>query len=138
MKKTAIVINWVMLALFGVAFFVLLVRFPARSGIGSLFPLLPYATALLAFKSAPNRRIAGVGIFINALLVVGGTVGLAASVAGKTDEPMVTGIVSVLLLAPAALNWLLLKWTWDRARAAAQSANKRLQATRVEPRAPEA
>jgi len=36
------------------------------------------------------------------------------------------------------LNCLLLKWTWDRARVAAQSANELLQATRAESRAPEA
>ena len=138
MKKTAIVINWVMLALFGVAFIVLMVRFPSRSGIGTFIPLLPYATALLAFKSVANRGIAGTSIFFNALVVVGGVIGLVASVTGKTDEPVVAGIVSVLLLAPAALNCLLLKWTWDRARVAAQSANELLQATRAESRAPEA
>jgi hypothetical protein len=50
----------------------------------------------------------------------------------------VAGVASVILILPSALNCLLLKWSWDRARALAQGANKRLQATRAEPRAPEA
>lgn len=138
MKKIALVTNWVLLALFGVAFITLLVRYPGRGGFGSLMPLLPYATALLAFKSAPSRALAGIGILFNALLIVVGLVGLVAALTGLAAQPLVAGVASVVFILPSTLNCLLLKWSWDRARATAQGANKRLQATRAEPPAPEA
>lgn len=116
------VTNWMLLALFGVAFIVLIVRYPGRGGFGSLMPLLPYATALLAFKSAPNRALAGIGIFFNALLVVVGLVGLFAAFTGLAAQPLVAGVASAIVILPSALNCLLLKWSWDRARAISQRA----------------
>jgi hypothetical protein len=130
MKKIAVVTNWILLALFGVAFITLLVRSPGQGGFGSLLPLLPYATALLALKSAPSRALSGIGILFNALLIVVGLVGLVAAVTDMAAQPLVAGLASVVFILPSALNCLLLKWSWDRACAMAQSANKRLQATR--------
>jgi hypothetical protein len=135
MKKIALVLNWVMLALFGVAFIILLTRFPGRGGISSLFPLLPWATALLAYKSAPSRGLAVVGIFFNGFIVVAAVLGLVASLMGRPAHPFVAGLVCLLLLVPAILNCILLNWSWNRARAL--SANKRMQATR-ETRSPDA
>ena len=130
MKRLAVAINWGLLALFGVAFMVVLVRYPGMGGAGTLMLLLPYGSALLAFKSQPNRGIAGIGLLLNSLVVAFCAVGLVLSFTGRVEEPIKATIGAVLFSIPSLLNWILLKWTWDRARAHSRSANERSQATR--------
>ncbi|MBL8269860.1 hypothetical protein [Steroidobacter sp.] len=117
MKKTATVLNWIFLALFGLSFVVTLVKAPGTAGFGVLMPLLPFATALIAFKSAPNRALAGLGMFFNAVLVAAGGVGLYTAFTLGAKEAIFLVIASLILILPCALNFLLLKWSWDRARA---------------------
>ena len=134
MKKTAVVLNWVMLGLFGIAFVGLGIQYPGAVIGSSLFLLLPYAAALLALRSRPNRVLIGSSIFLNVLMALVGFVyvllGLGMGEAAKAL------LVAVILLPPPVVNCLVLKWAWGGARAAGD-ANKRLQATR-ETRAPEA
>lgn len=117
MKKTATLLNWLFLALFGLSFIVTLVKAPSTAGFGVLMPLLPFATALIAFKSAPNRALAGLGMFFNAILIAAGSVGLFTAFTLRAAEAIFLVIASLVLIVPCALNFLLLKWSWDRARA---------------------
>ena len=136
MKRIAVVTNWILLALAGAAFMTLLVRYPGLGGFATLMPLFPYATALLAFKSAPNRALAGIGILFNALVIAVGMFALHEAIGGNTERPLVVGLVSAVCILPSALNCLLLKWSWDRARVIARRANKSLEATPADPGAP--
>jgi hypothetical protein len=135
MKKTAIVLNWLMLGLLGVSFLGLGIQYPGAVGGSGVLILAPYAAALLAFLSGPNRVLIGGGIFLNAVMFLFclAYVGLGLFL----GQSAIAIVVALILLPPPVLNCLVLKWGWDRARVLAQDANKRLQATR-ETRAPEA
>lgn len=135
MKRTAIVLNWVMLGVFGIAFLALGIQHSGAVGGGSLLILAPYAAALLALLSAQRGVLIGGSLFLNAMMVV---ICVAYTGFGFYVGEPAKAIVAMLILLPSpALNCLVLKWAWDRTRALAQDANKRLQVTR-ETRAPEA
>lgn len=127
MRKIAVVANWVMLAVLGISVVMLLVRYPARGGIAGVLPLLPYALALLAFNSAPNRALAGTGIFCNGALVVFGVIMIGGMAFGRMEEPWIVAVVAAVIILVSALNCLLLKWSWDRALTIARRAKQQPQ-----------
>ncbi len=131
MKKIAIILNWVMLSIFDVAFIVMTVRFGA-GGVGGLLLMAPYATALLVFKSAPNRALIGASKFFNAFVLAFLAFGLFMLMTGRVAEPVAVLVVVLLLVPPLLLNSLLLKWAWDRARAS--GANNSLKSDAAKPR----
>jgi hypothetical protein len=134
MKKTAVVLNWVMLGLFGIALVGLGVQYPGAVVGSSLLLLLPYALALLALRSRANRVLIGCGIFFNAFMALIGVVYVLLCFG--TGQGAKALLAAVILLPPLFINCMVLKRAWDEARAA-EVANNRLQATR-ETRAPEA
>jgi hypothetical protein len=134
MKKTAIVLNWVMLGLFGIALLGLCVQYPGAVVGSSLFLLLPYAAALLALRSRANEVLIGCSVFFNGLMALVGVVYVLIGLGmGEVAKAL---LAAVILLPPLFVNCVVLKRVWDGARAAGE-ANNRLQATR-ETRAPEA
>lgn len=118
MRKTTVVLNCVMLALFGVAFLGLGVQYPGAVGGGFLLILLPYAAALLALKAKPNSALIGGSIFLNAMMVVVSVV--YSSLGMLTGQPAMALMVALLLLPSPVLNCVVLKWAWDRTRAASR------------------
>jgi hypothetical protein len=127
-KKTAKVLNWLMLTLFGVTFIGLSVQYPGAVSGSFILLLLPYASALLAFNTKPNQVLNGGAIFLNALMVV---ISIAYLVIGMRSGQSLNVLVAAVLLLPSpVLNCVVLKWAWDRGRALAKNANKRLQSTR--------
>ena len=127
MKKIAVVLNWVMLGLFGIALVGLGVQYPGAVVGSSLFLLLPYALALLALSSRANRVLIGCGIFFNGLMALVG-VGYVLLGLGM-GEGVKALLAAVILLPPLFMNCVVLTQVWGEARAAGV-ANKRLQATR--------
>lgn len=128
MKKIAVVTNWVLLAFFGCGCVVIMLQHPRLNYLPCLLVLLPYATALSALKFAPNRALAGVGLFFNAWWVIGGVAGLVLAIIDPPfDQIAVICVVCPFMILPSSLNCLVLKRSWDQARA-----NKSLQATRAE------
>jgi hypothetical protein len=134
MKKIAVVLNWVMLGLFGIALIGLGVQYPGTVVGSSLLLLLPYALALLALRSRVCRVLIGCSIFFNGLMALLGVVyvllGLGMGAGAKAL------LAAVILLPPLFINCVVLKRAWGEA-GAPDVANNRLQATR-ETRAPEA
>jgi hypothetical protein len=131
MKKTAIVLNWVMLGLFGLALVGTGVQYPGAVSGSSLILLLPYATAQLAFKSNPNRLLIGSSVFLNALMVL---IGIAFGLIGLTQgEAAKTILVAVILLPAAILNCIALKHAWDGSRKVAKDSNQNLQTSTTAP-----
>lgn len=109
MTKTAVIINWVMLVLFGAAFLVLEVRYPRSMGIGGLILLAPYGAALLAFRSQ-SRALVGSGIFLNVAL---GLLVFCYMLIGLTVAPL-KGFIVLPVLGALILNCVVLKAVWDR------------------------
>jgi hypothetical protein len=134
MKKTAVVLNWVMLGLFGIALIGLGVQYPGAVVGSSLLLLLPYALALLALRSRANKVLIGCSIFFNGLMALVGVVYVLLGFG--MEEGAKALLAAVILLPPLFMNCAVLKRAWGEARAAGV-ANNRLQATR-ETRAPEA
>jgi len=134
MKKTAAVLNWLMLGLFGIALIGLAIQYPSAVVGSSLLLLLPYALALAALSSRANNVVIGCSIFFNGLIALVGVVyvlwGFGLGAGAKAL------LAAIILLPPLLLNCVVLKRAWNEARAAGD-ANNRLQATR-ETRAPEA
>lgn len=129
MKKIAVVLNWVMLGLFGVAFIGRGIQYPGTVGGSALFLLLPYASALLALKSRPNRVLIGGGILLNGLIAVVGVVYVLLGVGmGQVVKAILVG--GLLLLPPPILNCVVLKRAWGVAHATEEETR--------EARAPEA
>lgn len=123
MRKTTVVLNWVMLALFGVAFLGLGVQYPGAVDGGFLLILLPYAATLLALKARPNSALIGGSIFLNAMMVVVSVV--YSSLGMLTGQPAMALVVTLLLLPSPVLNCVVLKGAWDRTRAVAGAADQR-------------
>jgi hypothetical protein len=134
MKRIAVVLNWVMLGLFGITLIGLGVQYPGAVVGSSFLFLLPYALALVALRSRANSFLIGGSIVFNGLMAVVGVVyvllGFGMGAGAKAF------LAAVIRLPPLRLNCVVLKRAWDEASAAGD-ANNRLQATR-ETRAPEA
>lgn len=134
MKKIAVVLNLVMLGLFGLALIGLGVQYPSAVVGSSLLLLLPYALALLALRARTNNFLIGCGIFVNGLMALVGVVYVLLGFG--MGEGTKAFLAAVILLPPLLLNCVVLKRVWGEARVA-EVANNRVQATR-ETRAPEA
>jgi hypothetical protein len=135
MKKTAVVLNWMMLGLFGIALVGLGVQYPGAFVGGSLLLLLPYATALLALKSRPNKVLIGCSICFNGLMVLVSVVYVLLGL--EMREAAKALLAPVILLPPLFMNCVVLKWAWSGAHAA-EDANNRLPATLETRATPEA
>jgi hypothetical protein len=134
MKKIAVVLNWVMLGLFGIALIGLGVQYPRAVAGSSVVLLLPYTLALLALRSRTNNFLMGCSIFSNGLMALIGVVYVLLGFGmGQGTKAL---LAAVILLPPLLVNCVVLKRVWGEARVA-EVANSRLQATR-ETRAPEA
>jgi hypothetical protein len=115
MKRIAVVLNWVMLGLFGITLIGLGVQYPGAVGGSSLLLLLPYALALLALKSRANDFLIGGSIVFNGLMAVVGVVyvlfGFGMGAGAKAL------LAAVILFPPLFLNCVILKRAWDETRA---------------------
>jgi hypothetical protein len=126
MKKTAVVLNWVMLGLFGIALIGLGVQYPGAVVGSSLLLLLPYALALFALRSRANKILIGCSIFNGLMALVGMVYVLLGFGMGEGAKALLSGVI---LLPPLFMNCVVLKRAWGEARVA-EVANNRLQATR--------
>lgn len=115
MRKAAVVLNWIMIALFGIVSLILGVRYSAAVDGSNVLLLLPYSAALLAFKSRPNRLLIGGTIFLNALMIA---LAIAYAGVGISVGEAKGLLVGFALLPSPLLNCVVLKWAWNRTRAA--------------------
>jgi hypothetical protein len=102
-RTVAIWTNWVVVALFFVA--MLATSQINTLGAASLFPLLPYASALANYHLQPNLPMVWTSLGLNVLFCVISGIALIAVFLGKTDRPIVAALGILLLVAlPCAFN----------------------------------
>ena len=134
MKKTAVVLNWVMLGIFTIPLIGMGIRYPSAVVASGLLFLLPFASALLAFRPGAGKVLIGSSIVLNVLMATFGIVyvlfGLAMRAGGKAL------LAAVILLPSAVVTCVVLVQAWGATRVV-EDANNRVQTTEGI-RAPEA
>ena len=102
-RTLAIWTNWVVVTLFFVA--MLATSQINTLGAASVFPLLPYASALANYHFHPKLPMVWTSLGLNVLFCVISGIALIAVFLGKTDRPIVAALGILLLVAlPCAFN----------------------------------
>lgn len=102
-RTIALWTNWAVLALFSVAMFATS-RLHAF-GPESLFPILPFATALANYHFQPQLAMVWLAMALNVLFCVIAIAAIIAVSLGKTDQPVIAALAITLLIAlPCAFN----------------------------------
>jgi hypothetical protein len=103
MRTIAIWTNWIVVALF---LFVMFAKSQVNtSGMASLLPLLPFATALANYHFRPKLPMVWASLALNVLFCVMAAIAVIAVSFGKVDRPVVAALGVLLLVGlPCAFN----------------------------------
>lgn len=104
-KTTALVLNWAALAVLVIGIGGLIRTNSNIVSPASFVPLLPYATALATYHLPPRLPMVWVSLALNVLFAVIGLFGVVAAVTGFAAQPLLAGVVAMLVLViPCGFN----------------------------------